>query len=314
MKQLAIVGVFFDGYIDLWRDFFGLMKNNWPDCPYDLYVIDNEIQLSDSDTFGLDVKVLNAGTNAEYSKKIQMAVECIDAEYLLLLLEDFFIVSPVNTQRIIDIMKLIENEKLDYYSMPMPEFVDNKEKESFKDYSLRKISKSREYIFSCQPSIWNKEFLKLCIGKENYNAWIFEGIYAKSECVRNEMFLKYSVLDYSNPLNIRHGAIQGKLVPNTVKLISKCGYIITTSREILPYKYVIKNQIKRFGHRVCMIPGFSIIRKVFKKDSVLERYSEEIKSISKKTIDSTVIDKYIRLKEANGYKNRKLNDENKKIN
>lgn len=299
MKRLAIVGVFFDGYIDLWRDFFGLMKKNWPDCPYDLYVIDNEIQLSDSDTCGLDVNVINAGKNAEYSKKIQMAIEHIDAEYLLLLLEDFYIVSPVCTKKIIDIMKLIENEDIDYYSMPMPEFIDKKEKESFKDYSLRKISKNREYIFSCQPSIWNKDFLKLCIGKENYNAWIFEGIYAKTDSVRNDRFLKYSVLDYSNPLNLRHGAIQGKLVPNTVKLISKCGYSITTSRDILPRKYVIKHQIKNFGHRVCMVPGFSIIRKIFKKDSTLERYSEEIKSISKKIIDSTKIDSYIRLKERN---------------
>ena len=301
MKRLAIVGVFFDGYIDLWRDFFGLMKKNWPDCPYDLYVIDNEVQLSDSDTCGLDVNVINAGKNAEYSKKIQMAIEHIDAEYLLLLLEDFYIVSPVCTEKIINIMKFIENENIDYYSMPMPEFIDKKEKENFKDYSLKRISKRREYIFSCQPSIWNKDFLKLCIGKENYNAWIFEGIYAKSDCVRNDQFLKYSVLDYSNPLNLRHGAIQGKLVPNTVKLIRKCGYSITTSREILPHKYVIKHQIKNFGHRVCMIPGLSIIRKIFKKDSTLERYSEEIKSISKKIIDSTTIDKYIRLKECNVY-------------
>ena len=38
-----------------------------------------------------------------------------------------------------------------------------------------------EYTVSCQPAIWKKEFLKECIGTENYNAWICEGVYIYSK-------------------------------------------------------------------------------------------------------------------------------------
>lgn len=39
MKKLVIVGIFFDGYKDLWYDFIYLFEENWLECLYDMYII-----------------------------------------------------------------------------------------------------------------------------------------------------------------------------------------------------------------------------------------------------------------------------------
>jgi len=38
--RLCIVGIFFDGYYDIWEDFLELFNRNWPDCPYPVYIVD----------------------------------------------------------------------------------------------------------------------------------------------------------------------------------------------------------------------------------------------------------------------------------
>lgn len=293
MEKLAIVGIFYDGYIDLWRDFFGLINKNWSNCPYPIYVVDNELKLTKEDTFGLDVKVINAGKDAEYSRKVQVAVDSIQAEYLLLLLEDFYIVKSVDNNKIKDIMSLVVKDDIDYYSMPMPEFVDIKERERYKNYDLYKISTKREYIFSCQPSIWKRDFLKKCIGKSNYNAWVFEGVYATSKKIRRSDFLSYSILDYSNPLNLRHGAIQGKMVPETVKVIQECGYKLTSDRPLLPKKKVIENAMKRYAHMAVRGMNLQFIKGLFKKKSILERYKDQINSVQNEIITDDFIHDYL---------------------
>lgn len=296
MDNLSIVGIFYDGYIDLWRDFFGILKHNWPDCPYKIYIVDNELDLTDDDKNGLDVTVIKAGKDAEYSKKVQTALEYIQSEYMLLLLEDFYFASKVENKKLEEIIDIIRQNNIDYYSMPMPEFIGHKEPERYKSYDLRKISVSREYVFSCQPSIWKREFLQLCIGDMNYNAWIFEGIYAKSDCVRREDFLSDCVVDYSNPLNLRHGAIQGNMVQETVKAIKASGYSMTTQRKMLPFSLILKQKIKILGHRLLVFPGMSILKKVFKKESVLGRYDKEINEFAPLTINSAKIDAYLKNK------------------
>lgn len=298
MNNIAIVGIFFDGYVDLWKDFFSLFKRNWKNCPYPIYVIDNEIELDSSITGGLAVTAIQAGKNAEYSKKVQTAIEKIDAEYYLLLLEDFFISAPVNNEKVYDIIRFINEKNIEYYTMPMPEFVDIKEKKKFCDAkNVCRISTQKEYVFSCQPSIWKKDLLKLCIGTLNYNAWIFEGIYAKTDIIRKEEFLKYSVVDYSNVLNLRHGAIQGKMVPKTVNIINKTGYKFYTNRELLPIKKIAFNGIKRMGHRFFYIFRLEKLKNILKKDSVLDKYEKDIKEVGKQIISKEKINAYIETRE-----------------
>lgn len=295
MVKLAIVGIFFDGYEDMWYDFLNLFHKNWANCPYPLYIVDNVAELDPQKADTSKVTVIHAGKDAEYSRKVQVAVEQIDAEYYLLLLEDFFVVKPVSNGNIREVLDFIKREKIEYYAMPMPEFVDDKETACYGDRKdIFRITTRKEYLMSCQPSIWKREFLDLCIGRENYNAWIFEGIYAKTPCVRNEEFLKKSVIDYSNVLQLRHGALQGKMLPSTVKAIKACGYEMTSPRSVLSAKQQIVHDVKKLAHKVIkVIPIPEVLMQKLKSQSVLNKFADQIKEYGDKVISQERVDQFI---------------------
>lgn len=276
MKELAIVGIFFDGYYDMWEDFLELFYSNWRDCPYPLYIVNNEVDLHFKKQY--PVTVIHAGSDAEYSRKVQEAVKQINADYYLLLLEDFFVGKKLQSNALSEVMRFIEDKEVKYYRMPMKEF------SSIKNMNrIIPIKPRMEYTLSCQPSIWQREFLRKCIGTNNYNAWIFEGIYTKAPKVHTEEFLKGCYIDYRNLLCLYHGALQGKILPRTYKHFSKQGYKLKSKRDILSMKREMlslgKTQIKG------IIP-FSIqkkIKTILKKrsSSVIERYNDEIHRLIK---------------------------------
>ncbi len=282
-KNLAIVGIFYDGYYDIWEDFLELFERNWPDCPYPLYIVDAEKKLSYAKEYR--VTVLNAGCNAEYSKKVQMAIKDIDTDYLLLLLEDFFIYKPVDTKEFIKLFDLVKKKGIDYYCIPSTEFSggakQERESEAGHPY-MRKFNDKDDYTVSCQPAIWNKEFLKECIGRENYNAWIFEGVYAHAKESHTPEFLSKLRIDYRNPLNIRHGAVQGKILPEVYKDITDTGYVFRNKREILDYKSDKLHKIKQKLIGVLPENIKKLIKLTLPNVSVSEKYKEQTLEVMKK--------------------------------
>lgn len=276
-KKLAIVGIFYDGYYDVWEDFLELFQRNWSDCPYPLYIVDSEKSLSFEKQY--NVTVLNAGNDAEYSKKVQLAVSQIEADYFLLLLEDFFISKPVNTSTLKDLFNIIQLKDISYYAIPSQEFCGgvNRKRKTEQDYEyIRMFDEKDEYTVSCQPAIWKREFLNECIGKENYNAWIFEGIYIYSQKAHSSDFLNKLRIDYRNILNIRHGALQGKILPNVYNDIVETGYIFKNKREILDRKQYQKHLKKQKLKSIIPYKLQKSIKKHIHINSVSEKYKTQI--------------------------------------
>jgi hypothetical protein len=272
-KKLAIVGIFYDGYLDLWKDFFALFKKFWPDCPYKLYVACQKTELNNDFTF------LKAGEDAEYSKKVQTAVNEIDADYLLLILEDFFLSKPLDKNVIEPIFQYIIDNDIDYCAMPLPDFKRSYRGKKIKNTTFRKISPKAEYTVSCQPAIWKKDFLKKCVGELNYNAWIFEGVYSKAPFAHTEDFLKGCIVDKNNPLSIVHGAVQGKMLPKCVKTLRKSGYMLTTDRKVMSGSQAFKRQLKVLVSDYLPLFIRKAIKKRIKTSSVVDRYNEDIKTV-----------------------------------
>ena len=235
MKKIVILGIFFSGYNDVWVDFINLFKMYWKDCPYDFYIV------ADTNSCGnfMGMNVIDAGQNAEYSKKIQTAMQLINADYYLILLEDFFFSKKINNEHINSIVDYIENNNLSYYVMPMKEFKGNYKGRRISKY-LRKISPNAEYTLSCQPAFWKRDFIEKCLGKANYNAWVFEGIYCKSKYAHTKVFLDKCIADISNPLGILHGIQQGKLIPETIRKLKSFNYTLTNERPSFTKKALLK--------------------------------------------------------------------------
>lgn len=266
--NLAIVGIFYDGYSDMWEDFLILFRKYWSDCPYPLYIVN---QVTDIDCEPYGVQVLHAGKEAEYSKKVQMAVDNIDADYFLFLLEDFFFSEYLSGDVLQPVINFMNEKKAKYYGFHLDLFVESRLKGI-----VREISPSDEYTVVSAYNIWKKDFLQQCIGHDNYNAWVFEGIYAKAPKVHTNEFLKGCYFDQQNTLCLVHGAIQGKFLPRTKKIFLEKGYNFQTNREVLDKKSCIKQRIKILLIDIMPMSMRNAIKKYFKSMSVTGKYAEEI--------------------------------------
>jgi len=270
-KKLAIVGIFWDGYYDMWEDFLELKEKFWKDCPYPMYIVNQTKDLAYKKTY--DVTVLHAGNDAEYSKKVQVALEQIDADYYLLLLEDFFLSQEVTGDIFTEILQYMESNGIFYYTMPMPEFMNNKQRhDATTENYLQDIPVSKPHPINCQPSIWERNFLKKLVGNGNYNAWVFEGIYLKSQKAHTVEFLRPCKMDLRNILHLKHGALQGKMLPNVVKYYEGIGYSLKTKRPILSNKVVFKRWVRFHTPDVII----NLVKKIINKRSVSSRYLDQI--------------------------------------
>ena len=177
----------------------------------------------------------------------------------------------------------------------MPEFVDIRERKTYGNRKdLFRLSKSREYLFSCQPSIWKKEFLRLCIGTENYNAWIFEGIYARSTVVRDQVFLQKSVIDYNNPLCLCHGAVQGKMLPSAMKKIADSGYELTSKRAIFQDQNSLKRKLMQTVVKCLKLLHMGRLKDKLYRGAVLNKFSDQIEFFAERVISKKKIDAYLK--------------------
>lgn len=290
--KLAIVGIWFDGYYDLWIDFLRLFNKYWKDCPYPLYVVDISKDIDKKEIGDIsecrslsEMHVIKAGEGVEYSKKIQTALSEIDADYFLLVLEDFFIGRKIDSINIEKIMNVIEKDHLKYYQMPLKEFQNSPHSKHYRNMKdVFHILPTDEYTVTAQPSIWRKDFLKECIGKDNYNAWIFEGMYIKSKKAHTDEFCDGCVIDNRNVLNFYHGALQGKIVPDTYEYFKKIGYEFYNEREVLTRKAYGKHKFKMMAKRLLPLPAQKLIKSVVKTDSIITKYENEINEEIARTI------------------------------
>ena len=78
-----------DAYSDLWPCFFHFFFKYWPAAPTPVYLIANERCYSDP-----RVKTIQVGPDQQWGSNTRKAISGIDAELVMLLLDDFFFDAP----------------------------------------------------------------------------------------------------------------------------------------------------------------------------------------------------------------------------
>ena len=262
-QEMSIVFIGFDGYSDVWDDCMNLFQHFWKNCPYPIFFVNNI-----KDVVYKNVKVLHAGSDAEWSKKVQLALDEIDTPYVCLLLEDFLIGSNIDSNLVQSTLSFIKENNIRYYKI-----VNNNRPVKNKDANykgikyLHEVPGNDEYGVSLQAAIWKKDYLEELLGTENYNAWTFEFNRVKEAAGKTKKPLSGIVVDDRNILNIKHGIMQSMYLPFTVKYFKKLGinlniqrkimsypqyfryWFIATGKELLPKscRQVIKKILERFG-------------------------------------------------------------------
>ena len=165
--NMAILIPSFDKYSFVWPMFFEFFKRNWGDCTFPVYLGTN-FKSADLD-WVTDVKI---GQDTTWGLKVSKMLDQIQEEYVMIVLEDFFIVEKVENNVIEGAVKFMQANNIDclgLHACPKPL---NKVKNGIDVWG--EIQPGEPYRINAQVSIWKKSSL-LKILRPKFSPWDFEG-------------------------------------------------------------------------------------------------------------------------------------------
>jgi hypothetical protein len=187
--MLSIIVLSSDGYSDCWNPIFTLFKKNFPCIEnYELILSSNTKKYNHPD---LEIRSLTHGKDMPWSKRLKQSLDQAKNEIVLVLVEDFFLLSKMNNSVFESLLKLIKTEdKIDHIRL-----VYNKSKvkvQNSKYKFLDEIVPKSKYRFLYLPGLWRKEVLQKYVVEfetpyvaeiiGNYRSWILnDGFYAISK-------------------------------------------------------------------------------------------------------------------------------------
>ena len=240
-NEISIIVMSSDGYKHFWRPFISLYNKNFKNSAKP-YIFSNNISFEYE---GVCVTPLG---DIEWSSRLRKALKQINTNYVLFMLEDYFISAPVDDSNFRIIVNSFIQNDLNYLKLNMNHLGSR----GFK--KTRKVVKMVDYEISLQPSIWNKEYLLSSLPDYPANAWQVEqhlNIMTSSAGFNSSgcYILAYNIL------RISHGAVKGEFLP-TAKWVLKKHDIEIESKDIknmstinyvkLLFRIKIKSIIPRF--------------------------------------------------------------------
>lgn len=154
-----------DKFSDLWQTHFELLFKNWAgEMPPIYLVTDKETTFSHE-----GVKVVVG--NGHLPGRIKTALAFIESDRVLLTLDDYFVINPVNGEDIGSICAYAEENNVDYLMLYNRRWAKKRYYKGIDSFS--KIDLEKRYAVTLYPAIWTKSFLDYCIDEE-LTPWMFE--------------------------------------------------------------------------------------------------------------------------------------------
>lgn len=187
--MISIIIYSSDGYSDCWDPFFKLLQRYFPlDDSYEIILSTN---LKDYSYPGLNIITMANGMDVPWSKRLQLSIERAKNELILLIGDDFFLLSKVDKILFDQQLDIINNnDAVDHIRLLYKPGKFNTEKSSIA--GLDKIAKNTRYRFLYAPSLWKKSVLQKYIFDNEtpfmaekmgtYRSWVLNhGFYCLSE-------------------------------------------------------------------------------------------------------------------------------------
>lgn len=211
-------------YSDAWGPFVALFRKFWPDCQFPLSLITD----TKSDPWNGDESIV-IGEDKGWCTNFLLGLDRIDAEFVLMMQEDFLLNYPVDKAFITKALKiLLDDDKADcfrLYPCPGPDIPIGE------DYGL--IKPGASYRVSCQSAIWRKTALMDILGQcRTPREFEINGTEYSNKNLANRHY--FSVMREPNkwPLQYYCSAItRGEWTPDSVEFVKSHGIPIDTSRR-----------------------------------------------------------------------------------
>ena len=160
-----------DIYKDAWEPFIRLFFIQWKDCPYPI-IINSETTIYKG-VYSEKVKTIcSIEKNISWSKRFRRCLEKVDTEFVLFILEDYFIQNVVSTDVFEHAHLLMkQNKKIGMAALSYG--ASNVEDGNFEDdYFYSRIINEKNKIW-CRINLYRRDYL-LNLIRDHENMWEFE--------------------------------------------------------------------------------------------------------------------------------------------
>lgn len=231
MNNYSIIISTCDKFSDLWEHHLNFLIKNWRGELPKIYLV------SDKESSFSFPNVIFLFFDGDFPERIKNACELIDNEYIILTLDDYFLINETDANRISFLVHYARKESIDYLSL----FSRRADKEKIirpLEY-FEPVNLSKKYAVNLYPAIWKRTFLIGCV-RETGSPWSFEAGLSKiafeenAKCYRN----------YSNSFKILDVVRKGKLLRDANKYLIKNG--IHLKRPLVPRKEEARLKIADF--------------------------------------------------------------------
>lgn len=189
MTAVSILVPSCDRYRDLWRPFMTLLRRHWPDCPYPIYVGSNHARCEEEGAIALPI-----GDDITWTKSTRAMLDRVEGDVVLMLLDDFFFRSRVDTARVDGLLRDFQRLDAAYLRLvpnPPPDL------RLARFPAVGEIAPGAPYRTSLQAAFWRRRDLHAVLRDEE-NPWQMEVLGSRrSDCMDRGFYAAWEpALDY----------------------------------------------------------------------------------------------------------------------
>lgn len=231
MSNLTILINSCDKYEDAWDPFFRILKKQWPECEKYRIVLNTETKVYNCDF--LNVETVCGGKEVTWSQRLKYVLNQINTDFILYLLEDFFLLERVSNETFEEALSLIQNNKdIGYIGLKYQKKREYRNPAD-EDNSVRFINKDKVVSvnrINSMSALWNKQWL-MSIIKDHETPWEFE-LYGSERSrrtpekvliINNSDGVCPCVFNYNVDVKYGHGITGGGWLPKNIELFEQYG-------------------------------------------------------------------------------------------
>lgn len=247
-----------DSYSEIWAPFFTLFHKFWPDNPFPVFVNSETLDCQDEN---IPITTLKARIGISWTRRLKEALERVDAEYIVFMLDDFFLYDFVNTEHIEECLTYMRNDSAIgaiYFSAL------GYQMEECDLPGLEKCCHTGKSKVNLTLALWKKETLLHYLNHDE-TAWEFEANSLERSLERSDTFYSFSksmpiVVPYDY---MKYGLFAGKWFKTTADLFrdNEIEYDFSARGLYEEYEYglipYVARQIKMNSY---LVPCYSLTK------------------------------------------------------
>lgn len=224
-------------FSDLWPAHMWFLDQYWPKRGMATLLVTDDFTDQHFDA----VQTVCTGSGKEYPQRMKEALPKITTEYVLLTLDDYFLVNSVNEEKLERLIGIMDRENIDYIRL-FPEPISHKK---YKDYpNLYQIDLNTSYAVNLYQGIWRRSFIESTLGGIQ-NIWQYEVSLTETARKTNARCVMSTGSEFETLDVIR----KGKILHKAYRYLAKEG-IYLPERRVISYFEEMRIAVFSIGKKV----------------------------------------------------------------